>query len=276
MTIYKVVSTLQRSVGSIIVSLFLGTGVVGILENYKMPTYRIDYLFGQIFEGMRASVGNLAAGEDNRRQYTVFWKMCFLAFVIGNTICTALFVLLTPFVNIWLGEEYLLSVGIVALLTLDVYILTMTRPYENFRVANTLFIQGKYRPAVMVVINIVLSVLLGKQYGLAGILLATVIARVSTHVWFDPWLIYKHVFKKSFALYLLTKAKYFLAFVANCGVTYWISRFFATGNLFLDFLLMAVAAVLIPNVLLLAEFGKTQEFVNLKQMLISFIRRKKS
>ena len=276
LAIYKVNGTLQRNVDSIIISMFMGTSVVGLLANYRMVIYRTNHLFGQIIEEMRASTGNLAVSGDGQQQYAVYRKMRFLAFAIGNLICTALFVLIDPFVTIWLGEAYVLETAVTALLVTDVYIMTMARTYENFRIANALFIQGKIRPAVMVVINIVLSILWGKQYGVPGVLLATVVTRVSTHVWFDPWLLHRHVFQKPFAPYLVTVGIRFLIFAANCAVTYFVSRRIDTGNQYADFVLMTLLALILPLLLFVLEFYKTPDFVALRQSIRALIKKKPS
>ena len=55
-----------------------------------------------------------------------------------------------------------------------------------------LFSKGKYSPIVAAIINIVLSIVLGKYIGLMGIFLATSISRLLTTTWVDPYLIYKH------------------------------------------------------------------------------------
>ena len=198
LAIYKISGALQRGVDSVIISAMLGTSLVGFLSYYKMIVNHVDSLFGQVFEAMKPSVGNLAASENSERQYTVFKKMCFLSFAIGNFIAVSLITLLNPFIALWLGSNYLLGMNIVILLTADIYIITMVRPYESFRNANALFVQGKYRPAVMVILNIVLSIGLAYKWGLAGILFATVAARLLTHVWYDPWLVYRNVFHKLF------------------------------------------------------------------------------
>ncbi len=184
LAIYKISGALQRGVDSVIISAMLGTSLVGFLSYYKMIVNHVDSLFGQVFEAMKPSVGNLAASENSERQYTVFKKMCFLSFAIGNFIAVSLITLLNPFIALWLGSNYLLGMNIVILLTADIYIITMVRPYESFRNANALFVQGKYRPAVMVILNIVLSIGLAYKWGLAGILFATVAARLLTHVWY--------------------------------------------------------------------------------------------
>ncbi len=272
-SIYKIGNQIQISADSIVISAMLGTVSVGFLSCYKLITSNVDKLFGQVFESMRASVGNLAVSEDAEHQSNVFDKMCFLAFIVGNFICCATFNLITPFINIWLGKEYILGMEVVAMLVANMYILTMTRPYENFRIANRLFLKGKYRPIVMTVINVVLSIWFGKLWGIFGVLLATVIARISTHVWYDPWLIYHYVFKKGYGKYLLTKLKYLIIVVFNCAVIYIGFSFVNISNIYLDFIVRSLVSLILPSVIVYALYRKSDEMNGLKGYIKNLIKK---
>lgn len=260
LAIYKVSGALQKGIDSIIISTVLGTGMVGFLSYYRLIVNNVDGLFGQIFESMKPSVGNLVASESVERQFSVFNFMSFAAFVIGNFIAASLLVLLNPFIELWLGAEFLLDMGIVIMLVADAYIITMVRPYENFRVANGLFVQGKYRPAIMCIINIVLSIIFAKIWGIFGVLLATVISRISTHVWYDPWLIYRKVFHRPFIGYIKKRGFYLLVVIANCCLTWFAASLVSTGNAWFDFILKAVFCVVIPNFIVCILFFKSDNF----------------
>lgn len=51
------------------------------------------------------------------------------------------------------------------------------------------------------VINLVLSVILGKMIGLAGIIFATAIARLTTYFWYEPYLLFRNYFGQSCSVY---------------------------------------------------------------------------
>ena len=260
LAIYKISGALQRGVDSVIISAMLGTSLVGFLSYYKMIVNNVDSLFAQVFESIKPSVGNLAASENSERQYTVFKKMCFLSFVIGNFISVSLITLLNPFITLWLGSNYLLGMNIVIMLTADIYIITMVRPYESFRNANALFVQGKYRPAIMVILNIVLSVALANKWGLFGILFATVVARLLTHVWYDPWLIYRKVFHKPFSQYIKMKIFYLSTVILNCALVYAVCNIISFSNHWVEFCSKALLCVFLPNIVLIALFHNNNEF----------------
>ncbi len=260
LAIYKISGALQKGVDSVIISAMLGTSLVGFLSYYKMIVNNVDSLFGQVFEAIKPSVGNLAASENSERQYAVFKKMCFLSFAIGNFIAVSLITLLNPFITLWLGSDYLLGRNIVIMLTSDIYIITMVRPYESFRNANALFVQGKYRPAIMVILNIVLSIGLANKWGMAGVLFATVAARLLTHVWYDPQLIYRKVFHKPFSQYIKMKIIYLLTVIANCVLVYAICSIISIPSQWVEFCLKALLCAFIPNIVLVALFHNNDEF----------------
>lgn len=260
LVIYKISGALQKGVDSVIISAMLGTSLVGFLSYYKMIVNNVDSLFGQVFEAIKPSVGNLAASENSERQYAVFKKMCFLSFAIGNFIAVSLITLLNPFITLWLGSDYLLGRNIVIMLTADIYIITMVRPYESFRNANALFVQGKYRPAIMVILNIVLSIGLANKWGMAGVLFATVAARLLTHVWYDPQLIYRKVFHKPFSQYIKMKIIYLLTVIANCVLVYAICSIISIPSQWVEFCLKALLCAFIPNIVLVALFHNNDEF----------------
>lgn len=260
LAIYKISGAVQRGVDSVIISAVLGTSLVGFLSYYKMIVNNVDSLFGQVFEAIKPSVGNLAASENGERQYAVFKKLCFLSFATGNFIAVSLITLLNPFITLWLGSNYLLGMNIVIMLAADIYIITMVRPYESFRNANALFVQGKYRPAVMVILNIVLSIGLADKWGMAGVLFATVASRLLTHVWYDPWLIYRRVFNKPFSQYIKTKIFYLLTVVVNCILVYAVCSLISFSDQWVEFCLKALLCIFIPNLVLIALFHNNDEF----------------
>lgn len=273
LAIYKISGALQKGVDSVIISAMLGTSLVGFLSYYKMIVNNVDSLFGQVFEAIKPSVGNLAASENGERQYSVFKKMCFLSFSIGNFIAVSLITLLNLFITLWLGSNYLLGADIVIMLAADIYIITMVRPYESFRNANALFVQGKYRPAVMVILNIALSIGLANKWGLSGILFATVAARLLTHVWYDPWLIYRKVFHKPFSQYIKMKISYVLTVILNCVLLYEVCNIISLSNQWAEFCIKALLCAVVPNIVLIALFHNNNEFKALYVHICEFLKR---
>ena len=75
-----------------------------------------------------------------------------------------------------------------------------------------IFKEVKYSNAIAAIINIVLSIILGKAIGLVGIIAATAISRFVTTFWYEGKIVFKRFNKSVFEYYL----RQLLNFVICC------------------------------------------------------------
>ena len=266
--IYKVSGVLVFSADSIVISAFLGTKEVAIIGSYNLIINSIRTMIESVAESAKSSVGNLSIKATEKDQEDVFSTINFIAFWGGVFCSTCFIVLLKPFINnIWLNKSFSLSMKIISVLVLNFYISVMVYPVEVFRTANGLFIQGKYRPAAMAIINIILDIVLVKKMGILGVLLATTFSRLMTQVWFDPYLIYKFVFKSKVREYYKDYLKKLVQMLLICLLGYFLSEFINVNNIFLDFILRALIAIIISNLCLISFYKNDKIFVKIKSKI---------
>lgn len=269
--LYKVSEVVLNSTDNIIISTFLGTGWVAILSNYNMITRNIYNLILQIFQSTSASVGNLAATEGAKKQYSIFKVLLFLSFWLFGFCVVEFFVNINNFVGIWTGKENVFGIGTVIILIMDFYLTGMMSAVSYFRTSNGLFVQGKYRPLIMSLINVVLSVAFVYNWGVTGVLLGTVISRISTQFWYDPYLIYQNVFHESLINYLKKMLLYSGTIVGICIICGEISSVVQTGIPFFNLIINVVCTALIYNVVCFLLFKRTEEFIYLKDVVCRLI-----
>lgn len=256
LAMYQISGVVLAGTDSIVISSMLGTSLVGYLSYYKLLSNGITSICQQFFTGANASVGNLAVEGDREKQYELFKELNFGIFWISVFCASAMFLLLNPFIELWLGKKYVMSQYIAMFIALDFYVTNMVRVVALFRTSNGLFVYGKYRPIVMSIINVILSVVFGYLWGVEGVLAATVISRVATQSWYDSNLIYRKVFKKNYFEYLV-KYILFLATLGLCvTLEWWICNcFFKTS-----FVTKFFVAVLVPNIVIPILWGQSQSF----------------
>ena len=92
---------------NILISSFIGIVWVGIYSNYLLLIGIIQTLINQIFTPMTASIGNLINSKSKERSLEVFYRVYFLNFLIYGFCSICLFILLNPFIKLWIGEEFL-------------------------------------------------------------------------------------------------------------------------------------------------------------------------
>lgn len=285
--IYNVSNVVVYSSEAIITAAFFPTIIVGILSNYRLIFNTINTLVSQISASCVPSIGNLAVTATRERLHELHNQLSFIMFAIGNFVCASLVCLLNPFVgDVWLNEEYLLMMPSVVLIVINLYLCIMQYPNTAYRNSNGLFVQGRIRPAIMTVIYIVLAVLFasvfsryGNQWGVFGVLLATPLSRLLTETWYDPYVVYKHVFNMKMKSYFVTRLMY-LAVAVFCTVaTYFLSQWVVSAlsvtNVYLSFMLRCVCCFVIPNAVVLILFGTTDVFKGSLNLLLSAIMMKK-
>lgn len=267
MFLYKVCDVVLNSTDNIIISRYLGTTMVGIYSNYYTIINQVYSFILQIFQATTASVGNLAVEKKKEDQERVFNNLIFLSFVIYFICSVLLFNCINPFITLWVGKSFLMEIPIVVILVLNFYLTGMMSPITSFRTANGLFMQGRYRPLIMAIINIVVSIMLVKSMGIIGVFLGTIIARASTLLWYDPWLIYKKVFHKSSKRYFMKYIMYLFITVIGCAIVYGVGKLVSIDNLILILLWNIVLSIIVVVFIVVLLFRKTPEFAYVQTII---------
>lgn len=262
LTVYTMSGVVINSTDSIFISAFVGTVEVAIVGNFTLLIASVRTAVEQINNASKPSVGNLAATSSAEKQEQVFRRITFICFWAVCFTATCLFVLMDPFVgDIWLkSRSYELPMDILAVLTANYFIAVMVFPVESFRTANGLFVQGWARPAIMAGLNIVLDFFMGRAWGILGIFLATTISRLLTQVWFDPYLVFRLVFRKKPWSFYRNYLLYAAITALSCALAYFAAQQIELGSSVLGFLMKAAVAVVVPNILVAGLFHRSEEF----------------
>jgi hypothetical protein len=120
---------------------------------------------------------------------------------------------------------------------------------------------------VTTIINVVLSVIFGKKYGLVGIISATVIARMIYAWWKEPIVIFNNYFKKTAKVYFV---KYMLRIVYMGVILILINNISSSitiANLYLDFIMKVAVTLIISIVLLIMPYLNNDAIIYLSRII---------
>lgn len=263
MALYKISGVVLNGTDSIIISAFLGTGIVGIIGQYRMIQNFISNMSNNIWVSVLPSVGNLATTNNTEKQYKVFSRVNFGSFVFSAIVSVAMFVLINPLVGLWVGKDYTVSTSVAAAIAFNMYLFLTILPFQTFRDANGLFVQGKYRPVIMSAINVGLSLLLVKQWGLFGVLFATPISRLFTQTWFDPYVVYKYVFKRSPKLYYFDFIKHSIITLLCAWGSWRLLIILGVANGMINLILGACICFAVTMIVYYILFHKSEQYIQL-------------
>jgi O-antigen/teichoic acid export membrane protein len=194
--VYKVSSLLLTATDNTLISIIVGTIVVGYYSNYLMITNKVIAIIQIIFSALTASIGNLVIKEKSEKRYEIFKATQSISFIICGIIVTSFTLLINDFIGIWLGKEFTFNYVVVLAISFNMYLSCVLQPLWTYREATGLYIKTKYIMIIAALVNLIVSIILGKLLGIGGILLASAIARLSTYFWYEPLLLFKEYFEK--------------------------------------------------------------------------------
>lgn len=247
-----------------IISSFLGLASVTLYTNYSSIVAQIYLITVMIAGVMKVSFGNLLQeNSDKSRQMHFLNSYQMLEFFYSSFCATALLCLLNTFVGFWYGEEFVLPMIIVFLLTIDFYIHSMYQPLSMMIEVLGEFEELKKQDIFTMITNIVVSIGLIFKFGLVGPIVGTLVVDIIV-----TFFRVNTVVKKHYAPYLKDYVKKMMIYVGIFAVEYVVTYCICDKIIISS----AIIAIIVKGIICFAvTFGlnivllsKTDEFYYLK------------
>ena len=222
----------------------LGIIAVGLYSNYNMIITALKSLFGQVFSSLTASIGNLLIENDRKKAYDVYKTTLMINSWIFAFSAISLYFISEPFINIWLGNEYVLSDAVVLILSINLYISGMRKTYETFKEAAGVFFEDRYVPIIESIVNIV----------------GTIASNMVLFLFSFPKFVYKKILKADIKNYIKENVQYTLIFAIAFFATYLCINIFNIENNFIKIAVNAIICLIIPNSIYFILKFKSNEF----------------
>lgn len=215
------------STDNLIISMFISTVQVGFLNNYTMIINHIKNLMKSLSTPLIPALGNKVALEQaSERQMETFRLLEQVYFWLTGLAVVPVYVLADSFIRMYLGEQYVLPKILLLLMCVDLYVHINQDSCLSFLTANGLFRKRRNISIGGAIINIVVSLLLMKPFGIAGILAGTAVSQV--YYWAARSVVALrdclHQSRKAIAFYWLKQAGLWGIIVASIVVSQIITR----------------------------------------------------
>lgn len=258
---YKIGGIMMNNTSQILISALVSTEMVGIYSNYLMVTQSLTSITSMLFTSVKASIGNLATEKNHQKEYEVFRVLDLMAFWVygGGTI--GLIILMNDFIRIWAGNSYVLMYTTVIIIAFSFYIAGIIYPITCYRETIGLFKQTKNILLYSSGINLFLSIILGQVWGLNGILLATIIARSCTNLWYEPYKLYSLYFQVPFSKYVITHIKDAIIIILLVLLGLNTVGKISSGSIILDLVIKFVIAFIGINIVFIIYKNKEIKYV---------------
>ncbi|WP_099205686.1 lipopolysaccharide biosynthesis protein [Scatolibacter rhodanostii] len=232
--LYKLGAVAINNTDNILISVIVGITAVGKYSNYLMIVNAIQGFISVVTTSLISGIGNLGTTGNKKQQLKIFEVSLLVYHFIAIVGSICFYLLLNDLIPFWLGSQYLLGRDVVFAIALNFYVITAVSPVWMYREANGLFSKVKYLMLITAALNIILSIVFGKLWGIFGILIASSVSRLLTGIWYEPQILYRYVFNNSANSYYKKQGKYFIlsvfSFVLCCLAT---SNFWQKSLLFM-------------------------------------------
>lgn len=226
MSIQKISAVSRNGVANIFISAFISLEVVGIYNNYYMIFSSLTGILTLVPVSITAGIGNYvqtASIEDNHK---VLQKFNMLYMVISTVCAVCLFSLYQPFMEIWMGKDYMFDYSTVILLVVYFYMLKMGDIRSIWIDAVGLYWEIRWRAVFEAALNLVLCYIFVRIWGINGLIAGTLVSLFLVNFLYSSSITFKYYFGNDKLMpYYLTQIFHLCVMVAICaGCFYLFSR----------------------------------------------------
>lgn len=257
--LYRVGGTIMNSTDNILISVLIGTTVVGFYSNYSLIITNLNTLLMSFSQAMMTSLGNYGVDADVEKKELVFRTSMIIYAGIAAFATSCIVCMMNDFMMAWLkNEHYLLSDAFVWVLGFKLFVDIITSPNWMFRESAGLFKEVRLIMFLAAVVNLILSIVLAKPCGLAGIIIATSISKIVTLFWYEPRTFYRKVFHKPLIRYWKYQIELILASGISVVMSAELSKMISCS--FVGMIIKIVLSACCTSVVFIALLRKKAEF----------------
>ncbi len=198
--IHKIKDFVLVKSDELFIFLFVSLKMVAYYGNYMMIISRLISLFSSITSSVGASIGNLVAEGNKEQMLKVFWELTTIQHTIAAIISFSIYCFIEPFINHWLGAEFILNHDILILLTVYLYICNSRGGVDTFNYAHGLY-ADVWSAWAELIINVSITIICGIKWGIIGILLGKIASLIPIVVIWKPYYLFTNGFKISVVIY---------------------------------------------------------------------------
>lgn len=257
----KIGDTCRNSFDSLIISSYLGLTMLAIYGNYYFVYSALTGIMLVISNSMSASVGNSIVEKTNKENYNhllVFSQL--FAFILCIT-TTCLFTLYQPFMEIWVGRELTLPFFEMLLFCIYYYLVNISDVRNQFINGNGMWDKLKKSYIIEAFANLLLNIILGKFFGISGVIFATIITIFVFNYLQRNRLLFNTYFEnESIKVFYKEQFYYTLLTVLSCAISFLICSFISVDTI-VGFIIKGVVSVVVPFIVMMIGLKPTKRFM---------------
>ena len=274
--VHRLSNTIYGSSDTIVTARMGGSVQTTHLGNYTNISTSATDLGNKIMDSFAAAIGNIVYDKTaaaNAHDKQVFWGMDLFSYLFASFVATAYFCLFQPFMEAWMGPDWLLPLSFVLVFCLNEYVGWNHRMLGSYRAVLGHFEQDQWFMVASAAVNLILSFALFPAFDITGALAATVAAHCI--MWAGRIVVvFRQYMRGSMGHYLCMQALHAVTLAACMGLTWAACRAVPLGG-WLGLAPRAVIVCLLPNLLNLAFYGWSSDAAYLREYAARIVRKRR-
>lgn len=248
--ITNVSGKLVNSTDNIIITALGGLSKTGLNSNYALLYATLVTFTTKVQLGVKASIGNVNAIESKERRIQLFNEIHFGFYWMYFWFTCCFILLVQDVIGLFFGNNYVMPFAVAVITGLNFYSAEEGTVVTIFKETMGLFSKGKFISIATGIINIFLSIMLGRKYGVQGILVATFISRLLTTRWYYPYVTFRYGFKHSSKQYFIDELRYWSEGLVIFCLSYYVCSQISFMSIY-ALLLKLIICIILPNIMIL-------------------------
>lgn len=194
--VHKIAAFAQFQTTPFILYMFTTLKMVACYTNYTLIVNQLLNLTNKILGSTEAGIGNLVAENKGNKSYSIYQELTSFRYWVAGIEVYAIYMLIDPFITLWLGAEYVMEHHILVLILASMFIMQTRGTNDQFLNAYGLF-RDVWAPIAETVLSLSCAIIFGHYWGLAGVLSGMLVGMICIVVFWKPYFLYHCGFRKS-------------------------------------------------------------------------------
>jgi len=275
MLCHKIAETLIAAMDVLLISLFIGTLILGYYSNYLLISASLFVLIGGLSSGLVPYFGDVNATSDRSKVTRIFKNARFANFILYTIAVTGIFVVGDIFLKLWLSEETILSFWILVIFCFNFFVTGYSFPIGGLRIAAGVFEPDRYWQFLVLILKLALCVPFVILFGLVGLLIGSGVALVVSNFIILPVVCKKHIYDISTLKYA---GRYFfdLAIALVCiTLSYFAVYFIPLPDTIWALAIYGMVCIAVTSTVLCLVYFRTTEFKSLLSIAKGFLKKRR-
>ncbi len=264
---YKIGSIVLSSGDNLVISWYLGAGVLGIYNAYYYVLSAVFSLLTAINDAIIPSIGNSLVTASREKNANDFIKFSYMYEWIVACCSVCLLCLYQPFIHLWIGKKFFLNYKDVVLFSVFFYVRRSMDIVGCYKDAAGLWRKDQFRPLIGAVVNIFLNIVLIRYFSVTGILLSSILSVITIFYPLSVKVVLEFLGIGKLKYWKMQLVFFGKALIAGISAVFLCAIIPDNNNAVFRFIINGIISMIIPVSVIFILSNKNEEFITGMQFI---------